>query len=211
MLARGLPKLNLPSVELTSATGKAIRFKDSGSTDHLLERPPSELAAHKLWRALGRDELTADDILDLSAHLGGVPRFRSGAATSTSFESGQSIEFLKVELVPRRLDDLLRRVVESAPPLPPLLHAIGVYFDTLLIHPLVDGNGRLARLLFLGSIHRTMGLKVPIFPLGPAIALHRSHVMKANFAWYFDHDPRPMLSFASAAVSSMAKLVLIES
>ena len=66
MLARGLPKLKLPPVELTSATGKAIRFKDSGSTDHLLERPPSELVAHKLWRVLGRDGLTADDILDLS-------------------------------------------------------------------------------------------------------------------------------------------------
>jgi len=74
-----------------------------------------------------------------------------------------------------------------------LLHAIGIYFDTLLIHPLPDGNGRLARLLFQAALRQTIGLSAPVFPLGPACAANRPALIAAYLAWEFDRNAQPLV------------------
>jgi len=91
------------------------------------------------------------------------------------------------------LDCHSRLASSSRPSGEPLLHAIGIYFDTLLIHPLPDGNGRLARLLFQAALRQTIGLSAPVFPLGPACAANRPALIAAYLAWEFDRNAQPLV------------------
>ena len=201
LLARGAPRLDLAALAMGGAAG-GPRFEDSGEIGHLLRRPPGELAAWRLWRLLERGPLRREDIAALSRLLGGPAALRTKPLATTPLASGERSSYLPPERIPERLDRLLARLADPHPGLPPLLHATGIYFETLCIHPLPDGNGRLARLLFLGALRQTLGLAAPLVPLGPAIALHRAHVLGCYFAWYLDRDPRPLVDFVLAAVAA---------
>jgi Fic family protein len=126
--------------------------------------------------------------------------------TTTPFPSGHYLEFVASEQVRSRFDRLLRRLNETEPKLQPLLHAIGIYYETLLIHPLRDGNGRLARLLFQVSLRQTIGLRAPILPLGPASVASRPALIGAYLAWEFDRNAQPLVDFVTAAVEQLVSL-----
>lgn len=169
-------------------------------------RPPSELAARHLWERLAAGPLLRTDLLEAARLLGGAPRLRPGRMFTSKFESGHYKEFAPRDRVEPRLDLLLRRINDSEPRLHPLLHAIGIFFETTLIHPLSDGNGRLARLLFQVDLHRTIGLRAPILPLGPACAANRPALVAACLAWEFDRNAQPMVDFITCAVESLVAL-----
>jgi Fic family protein len=116
------------------------------------------------------------------------------------------LEFVAPDQVKPRFDRLLHRLNETEPRLHPLLHAIAVYYETLLIHPLRDGNGRLARLLFQLSLRQTTGLRAPVLPLGPACAANRPALVGAYLAWEFDRNAQPLVDFILAAVKSLVDL-----
>jgi Fic family protein len=179
---------------------------DGPRRDHLLYRPPAEIAARELWDRLANAPLGRDDLLAAAERLGGQPRLRTGVARTTPFASGDVLEYASPEQVPRRLERLIRKVNAANPKLHPLLHAVGIYMETLLIHPLPDGNGRLARLLFQVSLRQTVGLKAPILPLGPACAANRPALMAAYLAWYFDRDAEPLVDFVTAALEELVSL-----
>jgi hypothetical protein len=202
LIALGLPHLTPAPLVLQGAIGEAFHFTNHSSNDHLLARPPSELAAWRLWELLESGHLHPAALLDLARLLGGVARLRQGAKATTASASGHIFRFAPPAAVPGRLKALLDRVGERRPELPPVLHASGVYLETLLIHPLPDGNGRLARLLFLGALQRTAGLEVPICPLGPAVALHRPHVLQCYLAWETEKNPRPLVDFIIKTLSA---------
>jgi hypothetical protein len=202
------PKLSLAKVALHHRLARAIRFEDRSGTDHLLRRPASELAAYRLWSVLDQGQFTATQMGNISRLAGGASQLRETRAGTTPFPSHHRLEFLEPELVVDQVLGLLNRVSDPNPSLHPILHAVGIYFETLVIHPVVDGNGRLARLLFQGSLHRTLGLKAPIYPLGPALALHREYIVTAYLAWYFDENPKPVIDFAVATLQAMNKIIL---
>ena len=204
LLARALPKLDLAPVPLRSAVARGMRFEDEGGAEHLLARPPSEVAAWRLWALLDGGAVSAADITELSVHMGGGGGVRSRPAAATRRPSGERIAFLAPDKVPGRLDSVLRRLAEPRPALSPLLHATGIYFDFLNIHPLPDGNGRMARLLFQGALKQTLGIGAPVAPLGPAVALYRGHVLQTYLAWRIDKDPKPLISFILSAVAGTA-------
>ena len=125
---------------------------------------------------------------------------------TSRFESGHYKEFVPPDQVEPRLRRLLRRINSSEPKVHPLLHAVGIFFETTLIHPLPDGNGRLARLLFQLDLHRTIGLRAPILPLGPACAANRPAFVAAFLAWEFDRNAQPMVDFITAAIEQLLTL-----
>ncbi|HEY0116788.1 MAG TPA: Fic family protein [Allosphingosinicella sp.] len=125
---------------------------------------------------------------------------------TSAFPSGHYLEFVSAEQVRPRFDRLVRRLNVTSPDIHPLLHAIAVYYETLLIHPLRDGNGRLARLLFQLSLRQTIGLRAPILPLGPASAASRPVLIAAYLAWEFDRDAQPLVDFVVAALAALAAL-----
>lgn len=169
-------------------------------------RPPSELAAQHLWKRLAAGPLTQADLLEASRLLGGEARLRSGAMHTKPFASGHYKVFVPRDQVEPRLDRLLQRINTGTPQLHPLLHAVGIFFETTLIHPLPDGNGRLARLLFQMALRRTIGLKAPILPLGPACAANRVALTAAFLAWEFDRDAQPLVDFVTAALDQLVTL-----
>lgn len=207
LLRRGVPKLTLPPVKLRSKTARAIEYRDSGHVDHLLARPPSELAAWRLWKLLDQRKIGPAALLDIARLTGGKAAFRTMPARTTPFASGHVIAFLHADRITVRLDALTHRLVDPPADLPPLLHAIGVYVETLLIHPLADGNGRLARLLLLGALKGPLGLTAPIAPLGPALANHRAHLISAYLAWQFDRDPIPLVRLILSAVRRTSEVI----
>lgn len=206
LLRRRLGVPSLAPVQVRHPIGSQIRFLGGGPNIHLLQRPPSEVAARRLWDRFAVGPLHPPDLLTAATLLGGTASFRTRAAQTTRFASGHKLEYLATERVPGRVARLCRAAGEREPKLHPLLHATGIFFETLLIHPLPDGNGRLARLLFQASLHRTLGLKAPVFPLGPACAANRPALMSAYFAWYFDRDAQPLVDFVTSALEALVLL-----
>ncbi len=162
--------LDVPVVTIKSPLVRDVAYLSHADQQwHKLQsRPPSELAAKILWERATAGPLRKVDLLAAAESSGGAAGLRTGIMTTTPFPSGHYREFVAPEQVRSRFDRLLRRLNETEPKLHPLLHAIAIYYETLLIHPLRDGNGRLARLLFQLSLRQTIGLSAPILPLGPA-------------------------------------------
>jgi hypothetical protein len=207
LLIRRLPVLHPKPILLRDPVAAAFRYEDCDTSEHLLARPPSELAAWRLWKGLGEGRIGEAELHDLARLLGGEARIGRHSMVTDRSVSGHRFHFTPASEVPARLALLLASLHEAEPALPPMLHAVGVYLETLLVHPLPDANGRLARLLFLGSLHRTIGLEAPLYPLGPAIALNREHVLRAYLAWHLDRDPRVLTDFLLDAVAATREAV----
>jgi hypothetical protein len=186
--------------------GTAIIYLDGAGRAHLGQRPPSELAGRILWARLAEGPLDVPDLLAAAEALGADPRLRSTAVRTTAFASGQELEFAGADRIPARLARLLRRLNQPLATDAPLLHAVGIYFEALLIHPLPDGNGRLARLLFQVALRQTLGLRAPILPLGPACAMNRPLLIASYLKWEFDRDAQPLVDFIVAAVTALVDL-----
>jgi len=206
LLKRGSCKLSLAPATIRSEIGARIGYLEGGSRSYLLARPAPELAARIVWDRLAANSLGPDELLQAAMVLGGEAHFRSGRAFTSTFATGERLEFLKPEQIDGRLASLLERLNRPRAGSHPFTHAVGIYFDMLLIHPLPDGNGRLARLLFQGALRQTIGLRAPILPLGPACARNRPALISGYLAWQFDRDAQPLADFIMSAVSSLATL-----
>jgi hypothetical protein len=208
LLRRGFGDMRVPVAAVKSPLVKDIRFVSDPAQEQrtLLRRPPSEAAARTLWERAACGTLEMADLLNASALAGGGNHLRPGKISTSAFPSGHCLEFVAPEQLRPRFDRLLRRLNVTEPQFHPLLHAIAIYYETLLIHPLRDGNGRLARLLFQLSLRQTIGLKAPIFPLGPACAANRPALIAAYLAWEFDRDAQPLVDFLIAALTALLDL-----
>lgn len=72
----------------------------------------------------------------------------------------------------RALDDWLE-FVDNPPDLPPLIRAALIHYQFLTIHPFVDGNGRVGRLLVLLFLAAEDRLPVPLLYLSPYFETRR--------------------------------------
>jgi Fic/DOC family len=208
LLARKLGALPLDVASIRSPLVANLRYLHIAEREHerRLGRPPSELAAQHLWEQRAAGPLTQADLLEAARLLGGEARLRIGGMETSRFESGHYLAFVAREQVEPRLDRLLRRINRGEPRLHPLLHAVGIYFEATLIHPLSDGNGRLARLLFQLALRQTIGLKAPILPLGPACAANRALLTAAYLAWEFDRNAQPLVDLVAGALRQLVEL-----
>lgn len=208
LLRRGFGQVPVGVAAVASPLIRDLRFLShpSEERDKLLRRPPSELSALSLWERAATGPVGIDDLFAASGRTGGGDHFRPARMATSTFPSGHYLEFVPAHQVRPRFERLVRRLNVTEPDLHPLLHAIAVYYETLLIHPLRDGNGRLARLLFQLSLRNTIGLRAPILPLGPASASSRPALIGAYLAWEFDRESQPLVDFIFAALKELTTL-----
>lgn len=183
------------------------RLIDTAPRQQIFSRPPSEYGLIRLFEAMNRNDFSADTVIAAVALFGVPALIRKGPITTTPFASGEVIEFTNPEVLAQRFERLVNRVRRPDPSLPPLVKAVSVYFETTLLHPLVDGNGRLARALFQCSLKQDLGIATPIFPLGPGLEPHKAKLLRAKFYWYFEGNASPLVQIILAITDTLCKIL----
>lgn len=193
-------KKNWPSLEGPIEDGSQL----------ITGRPLSEYGVISLFIDIDDNMLIIDNVLKAAGILGGSSELRSSRVTTVKFLSGEKIEYLKPDLVYLYFERLIEKIkflnnYENA-----IIKAIAVYFETTLIHPLRDGNGRLARALFQCVLKTEMNIVTPIFPLGPASNLDTADLLNAKFSWYFEANANPLVEFIVGALEEICAYYLEE-
>lgn len=197
--------LDLPKVNLFNSTAKEIVYVP-GAVDPRTGSIPGELAAYRLWNLLRLSSLNMTGLLAVARLLAPLNGFRETRQTTTRFFSGHRIEYVRPPGLSERISYLIRRL-NAGDPSDPFRHAAMVYFETLVIHPFRDGNGRLARLLFQGALFKSLGLRAPVLPLRPVMLRNRPHLLRCYLSWYFDHSPVALTEFLAAACDSTMSVI----
>ncbi len=134
--------------------------------------PPAEPAVFSLHARFHDWALSEDAITNLASCLvGQTVTVRKGGMRTTLAMRGVTATFPEPVDIAGWRERLL-----SAPELigDPFVLACYIYAELVLSHPLTDGNGRVGRALFQGTLVRTLGLSAPCLPLGVASYLNRA-------------------------------------
>jgi Fic family protein len=110
------------------------------------------------------------------------------------FVSGTDYVFPKPEAVPSLMKEFTARIPEQRQKLHPIDFAAWLHDQFINIHPFVDGNGRVARLLMNLALIRT-GYVVTIVP--PIV---RPQYIETIRSCQKSNDPRPFYDFVSSMV-----------
>lgn len=78
--------------------------------------------------------------------------------------------------------------------LDPWAFACGAFAATVILHPFIDGNGRLARALFQGALASRRRLTAPTLPLGPASYCQATALIAAVRALGVSSDWHPLMT-----------------
>lgn len=143
-----------------------FRSRPRKSSDSIFERPEVELCLYNVWQKEGLGpHFKAADLEYISGRLS--VDFRVGPIGTGRTETGYQIVFSKALDVPKRMECYLGHFNQSPCPGRTFLGAVESYYNFLVIHPLRDGNGYMARALLQLYLNRHLGLKAPILPIGP--------------------------------------------
>ena len=167
-----------------------------------LLRPASEPMLSALWPQFMGERIQIDAVLALaSGLLGGraVLRTRGEIGPEGPVEGA-----MMLFEPPERVAAWLPWMNEALKfPAGGLATPAALFAGTILFHPLVDGNGRLARALFLLGLARTFGFSTPSIPLTPIFYLLSPGLNKALLAFSRAGEARA-LGAALAAVTEAA-------
>ncbi|MBN9789042.1 hypothetical protein DMP17_10585 [Pseudonocardia sp. TMWB2A] len=163
-----------------------------------------ELLAKQFWNR--KEYPLGVDLYQLAgAALTGHGSNRTTPIATSRFSNGLRLGYLPSGLIAQHLNQL-GTDYHAMSAMPPLLRALALYVDYLRIHPLPDGNGRTARLLYQLSLRDSLGLRQPILPLAPAVYHFRPYVGRAFQCLYFDQDPAPITDFFLEYISALLDL-----
>jgi hypothetical protein len=167
-------------------------------------RDPSEALTRRLISALRRRPITSARLLAAD----GASCWRSMGAFIHPDGQGIVLDFCASAEIPghlRRLVQTLR--APEAVRASPLVHAVAAMVALLSIHPLPDGNGRMARSLAQAILVQKSLIRGPVLPLGPILKINGAAHAGAFRAAAFQADWRPILTFFAAAFARTAHAV----
>ncbi len=150
---------------LAAMEGRDAEATTCGKLRALIARPAIEPILLARWAELARWELTEASLLDLAGALGGkraafAPRTMRGSARP----GGVAVAFADREAAADWVNRLL--ALDSLCP-DPIQFAAAAYATMILLHPLQDMNGRLARALAIAAMARRGVVARPSLALAP--------------------------------------------
>ena len=178
-----------------------VRY-DASLRAEILNRPPSEYGVIGLFTALDDRPLEPEDVVKAVRTMGGAPVWRTGPATTYPFPSGHVTRFPHHDRAHPAFHDLVRSVGEKGPCALGIVRAARTYFETTLLHPLLDGNGRAARALFQCVLKVDLGMRAPLFPLGPFFEANKGLLLDAKYCWQLDGDADPLVRMLTNCVAA---------
>ncbi len=109
---------------------------------------------------------------------------------------------------PEALEDALgdwEKFIHEEDELPPLVRCGLIHYQFETIHPFIDGNGRLGRLLMPLFLMSKGHLSQPLLYLSGHFEVHRDRYVNALMQGRLDGDLRPWISMFLSAVETQAK------
>lgn len=174
---------------------RSVHLDVSDDINMYLQRPDSELAGSFLWKESSQRPIVASDFATISYLSGGPGKIRNGDIYTLPYTSGHRVKFVTEALLESRIKGLVKMINDfNGNPETAFEFACMLYTETLIIHPLVDGNGRLARLLFQWPFLKSFGLRAPVLPLGP-IYMHSKQRAIYSYLLLITGDARPLNKF----------------
>lgn len=191
-------------VEGFKIAGRASPTINIPSPRRLFARPPVEPVAHFYQshrELLHQDQKTIEDI---ASRLYGAPRtYRTKSVASRRDRRGIKTVYTPVESMASQLETRANRDVGVIGTR--LGWAIHRLVDFMSIHPLEDGNGRVARCLFLLDLAEQLGLATPCIPLAPIYYLNADAMVYFIRRMYLLGNPDHVLAFYLDAVALAIK------
>ncbi len=132
---------------------------------HHLEATGHAQAYNKVLELVKNEELTEYDILMLhSLFYNAIDATNAGKYRKVRvFISGSKYTFPKPEKVPELMQKFVEQYQICPSNMHPVVYAAKIHKEFVLIHPFIDGNGRIARLLMNLILLKT-GFPVTIIP-----------------------------------------------
>lgn len=179
------PDLSLPVEPPTACFGREARlahrlrrsYPGLAAWQRFFLRPAMEPIVLTYWPRLiagGLDAATAEEMASCLA--GQRLAARTGPIVTLPDARGRQTRYPPVDQAAGWLGRLTQ---QDDPTLPPFLNALAAYAQVAISHPFTDGNGRMARALFLATLGRAGAIPGPVLPLGPLVYLHHRRLGQA--------------------------------
>ena len=197
-----------PTAPPLDGTGLAgLEFCEGPIVSRYLQRQAPELAAYHLWGFIKNRTINIENLKHTSRLLGAPGVVRTSESYTTRFPSGHITRFVGPHSLNTRVSCLLKVINSTAGFNSPLQRAMYIYSETLICHPLTDGNGRLARLLFQIPFVQEYGLTGPVIPLGVTYATTRRRGIYSLLLLSTGSSSR-LASYISESVDLLAHIAL---
>lgn len=208
-LERSLCDKSLPHVSAGTAAGYlkrcGIKFVDP-QRSKIPDRPASEYGVISLFERMDEGPLLPEDLLTAVKLMGGNAKWCDATVTTHPFPSGHYTEFFPPQLGRVALTKVIATVTEPGLPEDSLIRATRVYFAATLFHALQNGNGRAGRALFQCVLKADLGMRAPLFPLGPLFERNRESLLDAKHCWQWEGDAGPLVSLVCNGVDAYCSL-----
>lgn len=171
-------------------------------------RPASAYPVAVLQAAMRRGAVTNGVLWSVASKITGahVHAWRNSDVVIHADVARSVVSFPSPKAARIRVRDLLRFCQGGGDHLPALAQAICALEAFLALHPLLDGNGRVARAMFQAVLARRGLLTGPALPIGPMLKLNGPEHSEIIRRLILTGDWNPVFAFVAEAAKKRARL-----
>lgn len=170
-------------------------------------RVPCELGAHYMW-----NQTTTTYDIDIFLRLNAILtnseniQLRTSDIFTTKDRNGIRLKYIEYTAMRIIFDKFTKNSDVYYNSAHKFVICILKFIKFLAIHPLPDGNGRTARILFQVWLHDAGLLNMPLLPLGPIMHAKSHDFVNAFRKWIINNDTRFVFDFMIDCIDTMLNL-----